>query len=84
MKKIILLALITIVMVGCVKTNDKGEIIVDDYRGQSSIDNPYIQILDSCEYICWHSRMAHKGNCKFCEKRRQKEMKDLLNKLKEK
>lgn len=81
---LILLALAALMMVGCVKTNDKGEIIVDNCGNQSDIDNPYIQMLDSCEYICWHSRMAHKGNCKFCEKRRQKEMKELLNKLKEK
>lgn len=83
MKKIILLALAAL-MTGCVKTNDKGEIIVDNCRNQSDIDNPYIQMLDSCEYICWHSRMAHKGNCKFCKERRQKEIEELMVKLKEK
>lgn len=81
-KKIILLALTALMVVGCTKTKENGEPIISDYYNQHSVDNPYIQVLDSCEYICWRSRMAHKGNCRFCKERRQKELEELLIKLK--
>lgn len=85
MKKIILLALTTLMMVGCgMKTKENGEPIISDYYNQHSVDNPYLQVLDSCEYICWDSRMAHKGNCRFCKERRQKELEELVEQLKEK
>ena len=91
MKKIILLALTALMMVGCIEKKDNGEPIVSDYYNQHSIDNPYIQVLDSCEYICWNNRMAHKGNCRFCKERdsikwekRKKELEELVIKLKEK
>ena len=84
MKRIMLLAFVTLIMVGCMKTKENGEPILSDYYRQHSIDNPYIQVLDSCEYICWNSRMTHKGNCRFCKERRQKELEDLIIKLKEK
>ncbi len=83
MKKLILLSLTAFVMVGCIKTKDDGEPILSDYYNQHSIDNPYIQVIDSCEYICWHSCMSHKGNCRFCKERRQKELEELVIKLKE-
>ena len=46
-------------------------------------------IIDSCEYIGFLGFgncdvLAHKGNCRFCKKRRQKELEKLLIKLKEK
>lgn len=82
MKKIILFALASLMMTGCLKTNDNEEPIVSDYYNQHSIDNPYNQVLDSCEYILWNSRMAHKGNCRFCKERRQKELEELIIKLK--
>ena len=84
MKKIIPLALTALMMVGCVKTKEDGEPIVSDYYNQHSVDNPYKIVLDSCEYISWNSRMAHKGNCRFCKERRRKELEELLIKLKEK
>ncbi len=55
-------------------------------------DNGYkIIIVDSCEFI--ETRMTgytsgtflvHKGNCLFCKERRQKELEELVIKLKEK
>ena len=80
MKKLILLVLTTLMMVGCkeskpVKTDNNYKII----------------IIDSCEYI--ETRMAgyvsgtfplHKNNCRFCKERRQKELEELVIKLKEK
>jgi hypothetical protein len=83
-KKLILLALTPLIMVGCIETKENGEPILSDYYNEHSVDNPYLQVLDSCEYICWHSRMAHKGNCRFCKERRQKELKELVEQLKEK
>ena len=84
MKKIILLALTSLVMVGCIKTKENGEPILSNYYNEHSVDNPYLQVLDSYEYICWNGRMAHKGNCRFCKERRQKELEELIIKLKEK
>ena len=84
MKKIILLAFTVLIMVGCVEKNNDGSIVLDRYQKDGSIDNPYLVIIDSCEYIKWYSKMAHKGNCRFCKERRQKEMEELVIKLKEK
>ena len=39
-------------MVGCIEKKDNGEPIVSDYYNQHLVDNLYIQVLDSCEYIC--------------------------------
>ena len=73
-KKFILLALTFLMVVGCVK-NEK-------------VDMPGFEIaeLDSCEYIKWRANYGfeHKGNCKFCKERRQKELEELITKLKEK
>lgn len=40
--------------------------------------------LDSCEYVAGFNQLAHKGNCRFCKERRQKELEELVIKLKEK
>lgn len=42
--------------------------------------------LDSCEYIKWNASYGyqHKGNCRFCAKRRQNELERLVEQLKEK
>ena len=34
--------------------------------------------IDSCEYIKMYSSLAHKGNCKYCQKRNRKMIKDIL------
>lgn len=71
-KKIILLAFTAIIMVGCV--ND-GKVDRSDF---------VIVELDSCEYIKWNASYGyqHKGNCRFCKERRQKELEELIIKLK--
>ena len=66
MKKIILLAL-TALMVGC------------DNNGKP-LGYTYVE-LDSCEYISGLNQLAHKGNCRFCKERRQKELKELVEQL---
>lgn len=40
-------------------------------------------VIDSCEYIKCYSQLAHKGNCVYCKNRREKEIEELINKLKE-
>ena len=73
-KSIILLALTALMMVGC---NQKDVTRIDDVY--NSI------IVDSCEYIICKGRLrGHKGNCRFCKERRQKELEELVIKLKEK
>jgi hypothetical protein len=76
MKKIILLALTTLMMVGCMEHYEETE-ITSDYS---------VRVIDSCEYIMPNGVgvRAHKGNCRFCKERRQKELEELVIKLKEK
>lgn len=78
MKKIILLALATLMMVGCNYKNTDGS-----YDTSKSLSLRSITI-DSCEYIDGYSRLAHKGNCRFCKERREKELEKLVKQLKEK
>ena len=69
MKKLLLLALTTMMMVGC------------DNNGKP-IGYTYLE-LDSCEYIAGLNQLAHKGNCKFCTERRKQELKELIEQLKD-
>ena len=78
MKKIILLVLTTLMMVGC------GE------SKPVKTDNSYkIIIIDSCEYIetkivgyVTGTLPLHKNNCRFCKERKQKELEELVEQLK--
>ena len=74
MRKLLLLALTAIIMAGCYTDgNTVG-------KGYSYVTVVY----DSCEYVIanYTERMAHKGNCKFCEVRRKQEVKKLVEELK--
>jgi len=76
MKKIILLALTALMVVGCM-----------EHYEETRITSHYsVRVIDSCEYIMLNSGSvkAHKGNCRFCKERRQKELEELVTKLKEK
>lgn len=78
MKKIILFALTALMMVGC----DDDKLGTNDFK---------TIVIDSCEYLYEEvpttggpfAAMAHKGNCRFCKERRQKELKELVKQLKE-
>lgn len=73
-KKIILLTFTILVMVGCLDKKDSNGV-------------PYkVVVVDSCEYLNdgSFSVVGHKGNCRFCKERRQKELEELVIKLKEK
>lgn len=76
MKKIILLAFIAFIMVGCSQQQRANSITKDDFG---------ICVYDSCEYLIaihgYKGFLAHKGNCRFCKERRQKELKELVKQL---
>lgn len=84
MKKIILLALSALMMVGCYE------------RPSKEVDEANIVTIDSCEYVRCITYYgctveSHKGNCRFCKERdsikwekRKKELEELIIKLKEK
>lgn len=78
MKTIILLALATLIMVGCDWKNPDGS-----YDTSKSL---YLEtiVIDSCEYIDGYYKLAHKGNCRFCTERRKKELNELIKQLKDK
>ena len=86
MKKLILLVFIALLMVGCEYKNDA------EIEESKRLKGFNIVVIDSCEYLkkCetygyhGYGYFAHKGNCRFCEERRQKELEELVTKLKEK
>lgn len=79
MKKIILFAFTVLIMFGCTTEKDSnGNIAVNT----GTTNNPDILMIDSCEYVHWGYGLAHKGNCRFCKERRQKELKELVEQLK--
>lgn len=88
MKKIILLTLTVLMMVGCEQQEAKPK--------QEQVGCGYsVIIVDECEYIektdsyllgtdrgATAGYVAHKGNCKFCAERRKQELKELVEQLK--
>lgn len=77
MKKIILLALAALMMAGCTEKSTQPK----------ELRTTRIYIVDSCEYVGWAigSRagiLAHKGNCRFCAKRRKQEAELLVEQIK--
>ena len=85
-KKIILLALTALMIVGCTYESDA------EREEQKRLNGFNITVVDSCEYLykkipaeyAGYGFMAHKGNCHFCKARRQKELEELVEQLKEK
>ena len=74
MKKTILLALVALMIVGCSNQNDIAKLVEE---------GDFFTIKhDSCEYLLrvsvYKGFLAHKGNCRFCKERRQKELKELV------
>lgn len=89
MKKIILLALTILMMAGCDKISNKIKEAENARQARNITMREWhnqIVIIDSCEYISEETRglVEHKGNCRFCKERRKKELKELVEQLKEK
>ena len=86
MKKIILLALTTLMMVGCKYRTDA------EIQEAKRLNGFNIVVIDSCEYLkskegsgyLGYGFFAHKGNCRFCKERREQELKKLVETLKNK
>ena len=86
MKKLILLALTSLIMAGCVYETEA------EIEEQKRLNGFNIIVIDSCEYLkkkegggyLGYGFLAHKGNCRFCKERRQKELEELVIKLREK
>ena len=77
MKKIILLALAALMMVGCDEKSTQPK----------ELGGTRIYIVDSCEYVgrdigSRSGILAHKGNCRFCAERRNQELEALVEQLK--
>lgn len=82
MKKLILLALTALVMVGCDEAGRISQDGVVPVAYKKDIYEYWIVIIDSCEYINYYQGLAHKGNCKYCAERRKQELKELVEQLK--
>lgn len=86
MKKITILVLTALMMVGC-ETKTDAEI-----EEAKRLNGFNIVVIDSCEYLKktdarshqGYGYFAHKGNCKYCKERRQKEVEELIKRLKKK
>ena len=71
------LLLATLIMVGC----GTGESV------KYKVTDAYVIVeIDSCEYVRYNPSYGfqHKGNCRFCKERRQEELEELIEQLKEK
>ncbi len=86
MKKIILLALAALMMVGC---EHKTDAEIEETKRLNGFN---IVVIDSCEYLKksvafgynGYGYFAHKGNCRFCAERRKQELEALVEQIKEK
>jgi hypothetical protein len=80
MKKLILLSFTALMIVGCISNEEEAKIYEND--GFATLT------YDSCEYVFkttpYKGFLAHKGNCRFCKERRQKELEELVKRLSEK
>lgn len=73
MKKLLGIIIIALILVGCTERDPGGSLLLREKVPGDNIlsDNPYVEVIDSCEYIVWgRYKMAHKGNCRFCAARR--------------
>lgn len=73
MKKLLLLALLAMIMVGCM-----------EHYGETKINSDYsIRVIDSCEYIVLNGVgvKAHKGNCRFCAERNRRMIREQVDSI---
>ena len=79
MKKIILLLSFVVLLVSCSTSEEYQNVRkLQGIRAGKYIEKNYqVIVIDSCEYItayAWgEGYLAHKGNCKFCKARKEKE-----------
>lgn len=84
MKKIILLALTALMVVGCIEVKSR----VQERKEILDIYNSTYYTPNGCEYYIYNNHHSgipvHKQDCRVCKERRQKELDELVTKLKEK
>lgn len=84
MKKIIIVALTALMVVGCDCRTDAQ---IEEAKRLNGFN---IVVIDSCEYLeksdasgyNGYGYFAHKGNCRFCKERKKQELKELVEQLK--
>lgn len=74
MKKLLLLALLATIMVGCEEKNEDREYATCE-RGYTY----EVLVIDSCEYYHGTYMLTHKGNCRFCAERNRKMVKEQID-----
>ena len=79
MKKLLLLALLAMIMVGCDKKMPDGTYRTDGYSYRT-------YIIDSCEYFgvldCGNGNfLTHKGNCRFCAERNRRMIREQVDSI---
>lgn len=79
MKKMIF-AFLVFILTGCTPPQEFPNEIINTTTNSTSVSTlPHyrtkVVVLDGCEYLMYDNRMiVHKGNCKFCEQRREEEL----------
>lgn len=61
--------------------NDQQPVCNKPLKPKPLPNDAYLVEIDSCEYIWTSHRFAHKGNCKYCKERREKELQELLKSI---
>ena len=96
MKKLLLNVIVIASLLSCATDNRSPEQVRTEEENFERWHEFKVKVVDSCEYIIradmnsaghtgWgFGFMAYKGNCRFCKERRQKELKGLVEQLKEK
>ena len=78
MKKLLLLALLAMIMVGCKESTNNDRNYSTDERGYAY----KVSVIDSCEYICTpYYKLAHKGNCRFCTERNKRMIREQVDSI---
>lgn len=77
MKKISLFLFMLVTVASCTIDNSTEthpqeplKIVYDNYCNYGWV----VLEIDSCEYLMRGDKLAHKGNCKYCEERRRKQL----------
>lgn len=87
MKKIIFIALTTLIMVGC-SENELTKYTNESIKNKPILKHGNIIDLDSCQYVVCDAyggwTFVHHNNCRFCKERRQKELNYIVEQLKDK
>lgn len=76
MKKIILLALLPMIMVGCEEKKEDREYATDE-RGYTY----EVSVIDSCEYFRSCYILSHKGNCRYCAERNKRMVREIVDSI---